>query len=143
MGGVSAAVYAIVACLRLAEDQHTELFHIYYQPLFVMLAMLCFWGIDVRLFEERRIAYGACFSPADQAFLLTSTQIFQACSLAWHAPGFVGFVGFAAAACACSAALRSCPSLAAPRLAKPICGPALHDGLSAWHLQSAVRPSCG
>ena len=77
MGSVSAAVYAIVACLRGADPDHTELFHIYYQPLFVMLAMLWLWGVDVRLFEARRIAYGACFSPADQAFLLTSQQIFQ------------------------------------------------------------------
>ena len=86
MGAVSAAVYAIVACLRGAEDQHTELFHIYYQPLFVMLAMLWLWGIDVRLFEERRIAYGACFSAADQAFLLSSAQIFQACALRTRLP---------------------------------------------------------
>lgn len=80
MGGVTVAVYAIVACLRAAEPQHIELFHIYYQPLIVCLAMLWMWGADVRLFERRRIAYTVCFSAADQQHLLSSQQLFQACA---------------------------------------------------------------
>ena len=77
MGGVMVAVYAIVACLRGAEPKHIELFHIYYQPLIVCLAMLWMWGADVNLFERRRIAYAVCFSAADQQRLLSSQQIFQ------------------------------------------------------------------
>ena len=68
----------IVAALRMAEDQFTELFHIYYQPLLVLLGMLWMWGANVRFFEARRVRYGVCFSPHDQAFLLTGRQIHQA-----------------------------------------------------------------
>lgn len=78
LGAATVAVYAIVSCLRLAEDKHMELFHIYYQPLLVMLAMLWMWAIDVRLFERRRIAYGVCFSQADQQYLRSSQQLMQA-----------------------------------------------------------------
>jgi hypothetical protein len=78
MGAALTAVYAIVACLGTAEPEHTELFHIYYQPLLVMLAMLWMWGVNVRVFERRRIAYGVCFSVPDQQFLRSSQQLFQA-----------------------------------------------------------------
>ena len=71
------AVYMIMRNLQLAEHKHYELFHIYYQPLLVMLAMLWMWSIDVRAFERRRIAYGVCFSPHDQQYLLSSQQLFQ------------------------------------------------------------------
>lgn len=71
------AAYAIMSNLRLAEQEHFELFHIYYQPLLVMLAMLWMWSMDVRAFEQRRIAYSVCFSPQDQQYLLSSQQLFQ------------------------------------------------------------------
>lgn len=76
-GGAALAAYAIMSSLRLAEQEHFELFHIYYQPLLVMLAMLWMWSLDVRAFEQRRIAYSVCFSPQDQQFLLSSQQLFQ------------------------------------------------------------------
>lgn len=78
LGGATLAAYAIVACLRTASQDHLELFHIYYQPLLVILAMLWLWAIDVRIFERKRIAYGVCFSPYDQQFLRSSSQLFQA-----------------------------------------------------------------
>ena len=78
MAGVTVAVYAIVACLRAAEPEHTELFHVYYQPLIVMLAMLWLWGVDVRLFERAAHCLRRCASaPRTRQFLLTSQQIFQ------------------------------------------------------------------
>lgn len=78
LGGATLSAYAIVTCLRSASLDHLELFHIYYQPLLVMLAMLWLWTIDVRIFERRRIAYGVCFSPHDQQYLRSSHQLFQA-----------------------------------------------------------------
>lgn len=78
LGGATLSAYAIVTCLRSASLDHLELFHIYYQPLLVMLAMLWLWAIDVRIFERRRIAYSVCFSPQDQQYLRSSHQLFQA-----------------------------------------------------------------
>lgn len=78
LGGAMLAAYAIVTCLSTASLDHLELFHIYYQPLLVMLAMLWLWGFDVRIFERKRIAYGVCFSPHDQQFLRSSRQLFKA-----------------------------------------------------------------
>ena len=40
--------------------------------------MLWLWGVNVRFFEARRVRYGACFAPHDQAFLLSGRQIHQA-----------------------------------------------------------------
>ncbi|CAL8469057.1 g8598 [Coccomyxa elongata] len=77
LGGATLSAYAIVTCLRSASLDHLELFHIYYQPMLVMLAMLWLWAIDVRIFERRRIAYGVCFSPQDQQYLRSSHQLFQ------------------------------------------------------------------
>ena len=71
------AAFAIMRYLRLAEQDHFELFHIYYQPLLVMLAMLWMWSFNVHTFERRRIAYSVCFSPHDQQYLLSSQQLFQ------------------------------------------------------------------
>ena len=76
--GAAGCALVIVAALRSAEDRFTELFHIYYQPLLVLLAMLWLWGINVRFFEARRVRYSVCFSPHDQAFLLSGRQIHQA-----------------------------------------------------------------
>ena len=78
IAGAAGCALVIVAALRTAEEQFTELFHIYYQPLLVLLAMLWMWGANVRFFEARRVRYGVCFSPHDQAFLLTGRQIHQA-----------------------------------------------------------------
>ena len=77
IAGASLAAYAIMSNLRLAKQEHFELFHIYYQPLLVMLAMLWMWAMDVRAFEQRSIAYSVCFSPQDQQYLLSSHQLFQ------------------------------------------------------------------
>ncbi len=77
VGGATVAAYAIMSNLRVAEADHFELFHIYYQPLLVMLAMLWMWSLDVRAFEQRRIAYNVCFSSHDQQYLLSSQQLFQ------------------------------------------------------------------
>lgn len=76
--GAAGCALVIVAALRAAEDRFTELFHIYYQPLLVLLAMLWLWGVNVRFFEARRVRYGVCFAPHDQAFLLSGRQIHQA-----------------------------------------------------------------
>ena len=121
MGGVAVAAYAIVACLRAAEPQHTELFHIYYQPLIVCAAMLWMWGADVRLFERRRIAYAVCFSAADQQHLLSSYQIFQA----WNAASSLGSFPTPCHAhhCAEHGAVRRCHS---STLHHP-CGRRLHQ----------------
>ncbi|KAK9908550.1 hypothetical protein WJX75_009555 [Coccomyxa subellipsoidea] len=81
LGGAMLAAYAIVTCLRTASLDHLELFHIYYQPLLVILAMLWLWAIDVRIFERKRIAYGVCFSPHDQQFLRSSRQLFKVATL--------------------------------------------------------------
>ena len=76
--GAAGCALVIVAALRVAEDRFTELFHIYYQPLLVLLAMLWLWGVNVRFFEARRVRYSVCFAPHDQAFLLSGRQIHQA-----------------------------------------------------------------
>lgn len=78
VGGAALAAYAITSNLRAAEKDHFELFHIYYQPLLVMLAMLWMWALDVRAFEQRRVNYAVCFSAQDQQYLLGSQQLFQA-----------------------------------------------------------------
>ena len=74
------AAYAITRNLSLAEADHYELFHIYYQPLLVMLAMLWLWALDVRAFEQHRIAYHVCFSAHDQQYLLSSQQLCKVCA---------------------------------------------------------------
>ena len=76
-GAGTIAAYAITRNLSLAESDHYELFHIYYQPLLVMLAMLWLWALDVRTLEQHRIAYHVCFSAHDQQYLLSSQQLFQ------------------------------------------------------------------
>ena len=67
----------IVTSLRASDDAYNELFHIYYQPLIVMMAMLWFWGIAVRVFELMAVRYEACFSTHEQKFLLSSRQVYQ------------------------------------------------------------------
>ena len=77
VGGATVTAYMIISNLRVAEQDHFELFHIYYQPLLVMLAMLWMWAIDVRGMEQQRIAYQACFSAHDQQYLLSAQHLFQ------------------------------------------------------------------
>ena len=77
LGGATLSGFTIVSCLHSASEDSLELFHIYYQPLLLLLAMLWMWGIDVRLFERKRIQYGVCFSARDQQYLLSSKQLFQ------------------------------------------------------------------
>ena len=79
-GAGTIAAYAITRNLSLAEADHYELFHIYYQPLLVMLAMLWLWALDVRAFEQHRIAYHVCFSAHDQQYLLSSQQLCKVCA---------------------------------------------------------------
>ena len=54
-----------------------EAFHIYYQPLICLVAMLWLWAGNVRYFEWRNLRYDLCFSAGDQRFLLSSRQLFQ------------------------------------------------------------------
>lgn len=68
---------AVVTCLRSSEEAYNELFHIYYQPLIVMLSMFWLWGIAVRIFELMAIRYEACFSAQEQKHLLSSRQVYQ------------------------------------------------------------------
>ena len=67
----------VVACLRSSDDTYNELFHIYYQPLIIMLAMFWLWGIAMRVFELMRVEYEACFSALEQSHLLSSRQVYQ------------------------------------------------------------------
>ncbi len=67
----------VVACLRSSDDTYNELFHIYYQPLIIMLAMFWLWGIAMRVFELMRVEYEACFSVVEQQHLLSSRQVYQ------------------------------------------------------------------
>lgn len=78
VAGAAGCALVTVASLRAADDRFTELFHIYYQPLLVLLAMLWLWGANVRFFEAARVRYAVCFAPPDQAFLLSGRQIHQA-----------------------------------------------------------------
>ena len=73
----AACVTLLLASLYGAEAAYVELFHIYYQPLIVIVSMLWLWGLDVRIFETRLIRYDVCFSNNDQKYLLSSRQLFQ------------------------------------------------------------------
>ena len=74
---IAACVTLLLASLHGAEAAYVELFHIYYQPLIVIVSMLWLWGLDVRIFETRLIRYDICFSNNDQKYLLSSRQLFQ------------------------------------------------------------------
>lgn len=67
----------VVACLRASNDTYNELFHIYYQPLIIMLAMFWLWGIAIRVFELMKVEYETCFSLTEQQHLLSSRQVYQ------------------------------------------------------------------
>lgn len=67
----------VVSCLRASDDKYNELFHIYYQPLIIMLAMFWLWGIAIRVFELMKVEYEACFSVLEQSHLLSSRQVYQ------------------------------------------------------------------
>jgi hypothetical protein len=69
----------VVVCLRASHDDYNELFHIYYQPLIIMLAMFWLWGVAMRIFELMKIQYQACFSEKEQHHLLNSRQVYQVC----------------------------------------------------------------
>ena len=88
-GAGTIAAYAITRNLSLAEADHYELFHIYYQPLLVMLAMLWLWALDVRAFEQHRIAYHVCFSAHDQQYLLSSQQLCKVCAASIQPARFI------------------------------------------------------
>ena len=77
--GVWAAVCTAVTLhsLSISGDDQYEVFHIYYQPLLVLISMQWLWFINVRYFELRNIRYDLCFSNKDQKYLLSSRQIFQ------------------------------------------------------------------
>lgn len=74
---ITVGLLYIVNVLGGADAYLHSLFHIYYQPVMVMVWMLWLWGADVFLFESRHIRYKVCFSEADQAFCLDSLHIFQ------------------------------------------------------------------
>ena len=67
----------VVVSLRNSTEELNELFHMYYQPLLIMLAMFWFWGIAVRVFELMAVRYEACFSQIEQRYLLGSRQVYQ------------------------------------------------------------------
>ena len=74
------AVLCLVLTLRALSQttlEQYEAFHIYYQPLICIVAMLWLWAGNVRYFEWRNLRYDLCFSATDQRFLLSSRQIFQ------------------------------------------------------------------
>lgn len=74
-GGLAVAV---LTTLRLVSKAEQDIFFLYYQPFLPMLAMLWFWGINVRYFERHHVRYDNCFSTEDQRYLLRSGQLFQA-----------------------------------------------------------------
>lgn len=74
---IGGCAITVVTCLRSATEAYNELFHIYYQPLVIMLAMFWLWGIAVRIFELMAVRYEACFSAAEQKYLLGSRQVYQ------------------------------------------------------------------
>lgn len=63
--------------LGVLRKGQQDLWFLYFQPFLPMLAMLWSWATAVRVFEQRRIRYEACFSADDQRFLLRSGQLFQ------------------------------------------------------------------
>ena len=75
---IGTCTIAIVLSLRNSSEELNELFHMYYQPLLIMLAMFWFWGIAVRIFELMAVKYEACFSQVEQKNLLNSRQAYQA-----------------------------------------------------------------
>ena len=72
-------LFLTLAALRNTTLEQYETFHIYYQPLIILVAMLWLWAGNVRYFEWRNMRYDLCFSAADQRFLLSSRQILQVC----------------------------------------------------------------
>ena len=70
-------LYLTLAALKTTTLEQYEAFHIYYQPLIILVAMLWLWAGNVRYFEWRNMRYDLCFSAADQRFLLSSRQILQ------------------------------------------------------------------
>ena len=74
---IGTCALVVVVCLRASSDELNELFHIYYQPLIVMLAMFWLWGVAMRVFELMKVQYQACFSEREQVHLLNSRQVYQ------------------------------------------------------------------
>ena len=70
-------LFLTLGALRGTTLEQYETFHIYYQPLIILVAMLWLWAGNVRYFEWRNMRYDLCFSAADQRFLLSSRQILQ------------------------------------------------------------------
>lgn len=68
---------ATLHSLRTTSEDQYEVFHIYYQPLCVLIAMQWLWFVNVRYFELHNLRYDLCFSSYDQRYLLSSRQIFQ------------------------------------------------------------------
>lgn len=69
----------ILVLMHQVESAYANLFVLYYQPFFPMLAMLWFWAVAVLYFEWRGIRYDVCFSIEDQKYLLPSHSIFHVC----------------------------------------------------------------
>ncbi|KAK9813520.1 hypothetical protein WJX73_004163 [Symbiochloris irregularis] len=73
--------YITLSSLATTSNDQYEVFHIYYQPLFVLVAMLWLWCVNVRYFEAHNLRYDLCFSAHDQRYLLSCRQLLQVTAL--------------------------------------------------------------
>eukprot|EP00887_Chlorella_sp_A99_P006633 scaffold3.g6633.t1 len=73
-GGLALAVLTLLRAVNKSEQ------HVFF-PFLPMLAMLWFWGLNLRYFERHHVRYEVCFAPEDQRMLLRSGQVFQLCNV--------------------------------------------------------------
>jgi hypothetical protein len=130
----SLCVLLILQHSQVLDKRHVQLLWTYFQPLGPPLLMLWLWAQAVAHFEQRHIAFEACFPESERKWLAPSRDIYSACMvLTWLA---LGGLALCAQLCATAAAAAAAPAAAAgvpasqPPLAPLLVPPLLYFSLA-------------
>jgi hypothetical protein len=114
----SLCVVLILQYSQALDRPHVQLLWTYFQPLGPPLLMLWLWAQAVSHFEQRHIAFEACFPEAERRWLAPSRDIYSTCMvLTWLGFGALALcarLSSAAAAAAASGAAANVPASQPP-----------------------------
>jgi hypothetical protein len=117
----SLCVVLILQHSKALDKRHVQLLWTYFQPLGPPLLMLWLWAQAVAHFEQRHIAFEACFPESERRWLAPSKNIYSICVvLTW----FV-FGGLTLCAQLCAAAAAAAPAAAGVPSSQPPLAPLL------------------
>lgn len=117
----SLCVVLVLQHSKALDKRHVQLLWTYFQPLGPPLLMLWLWAQAVAHFEQRHIAFEACFPALERRWLAPSSHIFRLCVIfTW-----LVFGGLALCTCLCAATAAAVPAAAGSPAGQPPLAPLL------------------